>query len=119
MKSKILIVDDDKIVLDSCKRVLEPEGFDITLVSSAPKAIELLGGDHYQLLLIDLKMPENDGMWLIREVKRLNIEIPVIVMSGYSTNETIDDVINLGAVTFVPKPFTPDELLKSVQKVIY
>ncbi len=115
---KILVVDDDMIVLNSCKRVLEAEGFEIHLVSSANKALEVMEGDAFSLLLIDVKMPEHDGMWLIREIKRICPEIPIIVMSGYPTPRTIDNGFKLGADSFIAKPFTPDELIEVVRKVL-
>jgi len=115
---KILVVDDDTIVLYSCKRVLESEGFEVYSVPSAKKAIERLSADNFSVLLIDVKMPEHDGMWLIEAVRNKGVEIPILVMSGYSTPETIENVTNLGAINFIPKPFTPDELLKTVQEIL-
>ena len=115
---KILVVDDDMIVLNSCKRVLESEGFEVHLASSANEALEVLEIDGFGLLLIDVKMPEHNGMWLIREVKGKFQEIPIVVMSGYPTPETIADGLKLGADSFIAKPFTPDELIESVQKAL-
>ena len=115
---KILVVDDDTIVLDSCRRVLEAEGFDVHLVSSANKALEAVESGGFGLLLIDVKMPEHDGIWLIQEIKEKWPEIPIVTMSGYPTPETIADGIKLGAANFIAKPFTPDELLESVQQAL-
>ena len=112
---KILVVDDDTIVLDSCKRVLEAEGFEIHLVLSANKAIEVMESNNFDLLLIDVKMPEHDGIWLIQRVKEKWPEIPIVVMTGYPTPETIDDGIKLGANSVISKPFTPEELVESVR----
>ena len=88
---KVLVVDDDQIVLDSCKHVLEAEGFEVCLVPSADKALEAMEDGGFGLLLIDVKMPERDGIYLIEEIKRKWLEVPVIVMSGYATPETIAD----------------------------
>jgi DNA-binding NtrC family response regulator len=115
---KILIVDDDPIVLDSCRLILEAEGFDVFVVPSAKKALDAMKNDHFDLLLIDVKMPGHDGMYLMKEVKERWPEIPVIVMSGYPTPETITDGIAMGAAKFIAKPFTPDELLEIVRQVI-
>ncbi|HUT65924.1 MAG TPA: response regulator [Spirochaetota bacterium] len=120
---KILVVDDDKIVLESCKRILESEGFKVFLVLSAQEAIELLEVEYFDLMIIDVKMPAQDGMYLLEQIKRkwpLDIwpELPVIVMSGYPTPKTITDGLDRGATDFIPKPFTPDELVSSVNKAI-
>ena len=120
---KILVVDDDRIVLESCKRILESEGFKVFLVLSAQEAIELLEVEYFDLMIIDVKMPAQDGMYLLEQIKRkwpLDIwpELPVIVMSGYPTPKTITDGLDRGATDFIPKPFTPDELVSSVNKAI-
>jgi DNA-binding NtrC family response regulator len=115
---KILVVDDDAIVVKSCKRILEAEGFEVITVPSADDALETVKKYDFDLLLIDVKMPKRDGMYLMREVKKDLPEIPIIVMSGYPTPETVADVLKLGATQFIPKPFRPDELTKSVRQVL-
>jgi DNA-binding NtrC family response regulator len=115
---KILVVDDDAIVVKSCKRILEAEGFEVLTVPSADEALETVKKYDFDLLLIDVKMPKRDGMYLMREVKKDLPEIPIIVMSGYPTPETVADVLELGATQFIPKPFRPDELIKTIHQVI-
>jgi len=115
---KILVVDDDAIVIKSCRRILEAEGFEVTSVASADEALEKIKYYEFDLLLMDVKMPKHDGIFLMREIKKNWPDIPIIVMSGYPTPETIADVLKLGATQFIPKPFRPDELVKSVRQVI-
>lgn len=115
---KILVVDDDAIVTKSCKRILEAEGFEVLAVPSADQGIEAIKHDDFDLLLMDVKMPKHDGLYLMREIKKDWPDIPIIVMSGYPTQETIADVLRLGPNEFIPKPFRPDELLKSVRQVL-
>jgi DNA-binding NtrC family response regulator len=115
---KILVVDDDAIVIKSCRRILEAEGFEVSSVPSADKALEALKSYDFDLLLIDVKMPKHDGMYLMREIKKNWPEIPIIIMSGYPTPETIAEVLKLGATLFIPKPFKPDELVKSVRQAL-
>jgi DNA-binding NtrC family response regulator len=115
---KILVVDDDAIVIKSCKRILETEGFEVLTVPSADEALDTIKRYDFDLLLIDLKMPKRDGLYLMKEIKKDLPEVPIIVMSGYPTRETIADVLKLGATQFIPKPFRPDELMKSVRQAI-
>ncbi|OGP68616.1 MAG: hypothetical protein A2170_03485 [Deltaproteobacteria bacterium RBG_13_53_10] len=115
---KILVVDDDAIVIKSCKRILEAEGFEVTTVPSADNALEAIRSYDFDLLLIDVKMPRHDGMYLMREVQKTWKDIPTIVMSGYPTPETIGDVLKLGATQFIAKPFRPDELVQVVRHVL-
>ena len=113
---KILVVDDDAIVIKSCRRILEAEGFEVTSVPSADEALEKIKYYEFDLLLMDVKMPKHDGIFLMREVKKNWPDIPIMVMSGYPTPETIADVLKLGATQFIPKPFRPDELVKAVRQ---
>ena len=115
---KILVVDDEGIVLDSCQRVLEEDGLEVLLVTSADKAIMAIEDEEPSVLLMDVKMPVRDGMDLMREVKERWPDIPIIVMSGYDTTETIEEAVKMGAATFIAKPFTPDELLETIRQVI-
>jgi len=115
---KILVVDDDAIVVKSCKRILEAEAFEVFTCTSADDALEKIKNYDFDLLLMDVKMPKHDGIFLMREVKKNCPDIPIIVMSGYPTPETIADVLKLGATQFIPKPFKPDELMKSVRQVL-
>jgi DNA-binding response OmpR family regulator len=115
---KILVVDDDAIVIKSCRRILEAEGFEVTTVPSADEALEKIKYYDFDLLLMDVKMPKHDGLFLMREIKKYWPDIPIIVMSGYPTPETVADVLELGATQFIPKPFRPDELTKSVRQVL-
>lgn len=115
---RILVVDDDVIVVKSCRRILEAEGFEVTTVPSADDALEKIKMYDFDLLIMDVKMPKHDGIFLMREIKKNWPDIPIIVMSGYPTPETIADVLKLGAIQFIPKPFKPDEFMKSIQQVI-
>jgi len=115
---KILVVDDEDIVLESCQAVFELEGFEVMLVPSADEAIEAMKNDNFALLLIDVKMPKHDGMYLMEKIKEQWPNIPIIVMSGYYTTETIKEALEMGAANFIAKPFEPDELVKTVRKII-
>jgi DNA-binding NtrC family response regulator len=120
---KILVVDDDPIVLESCRRVLEPEGYLVTCVPSADDAFDNLEVGYFDLMIMDLKMPEQDGLYLLGKVKEKwplerFLELPVLVMTGYPTHETLRELKKSGVRQFIPKPFTPDELLAAVHKAM-
>ena len=114
---RVLVVDDEPIVLKSCRLVLEAEGWEVVSAASVEEALSLLESITPDLLLIDVKMPVHDGMYLMRQVKEMKPDIPIIVMSGYPTRETISKAEDLGAATFLPKPFTPDELADTLRAV--
>ena len=115
---KILVIDDEPVVLNSCRKVLEEDGFDVYLVPSADEALKAMKKEVFDLLLVDVKMPKHDGIYLIQKVKEKWPDVPIIVMSGYPTPDTITDGAKMGAAAFIAKPFTPDELLETIRQVI-
>jgi DNA-binding NtrC family response regulator len=115
---KILIVDDDRVVLASCKRILESEGYTVSLTSSVKEALQMMEEKKFDILLVDVIMPEYDGMYLIGSVRENLPHLPILVMSGYPTPETISSGMRMGATHFIAKPFTPDELITAVGKAL-
>lgn len=114
---RVLVVDDEPIVLKSCRLVLEAEGWEMISAASVTEALSILESITPELLLVDVKMPVHDGMYLMRQVREKQPGIPIIVMSGYATSETIKEAEGLGAAIFLPKPFTPDELADTLRSV--
>lgn len=115
---KVLVVDDDPIVLASCRRVLESKGLAVVTAASVAAAIEEMLSQGFGLVIVDVKMPERDGLQLAQKVQAEGTPVPVIVMSGYPTSETILSSLTTGAFVFLPKPFTPEELLAALQVVV-
>ena len=115
---KILVIDDEPVVLNSCRKVLEEDGFDVYLVPSADEALKAMKKEVFDLLLVDVKMPKHNGIYLMQKVKEKWPDVPIIVMSGYPTPDTITDGAKMGADAFIAKPFTPDELLETIRQVI-
>jgi len=114
---KIFIVDDESIVLESCRRVLESEGYAVVCANSVDEALMVIDPKEIVLLLIDIKMPFHDGMYLMNELKKQDKKIPTILMSGLNTPEIMAKAKKTGACQFLAKPFTPDELLNAVRQV--
>jgi len=117
-KESILVVDDEEIVLDSCRKVLEEDEFEVLLARSAEQALTIMERRLPDALLMDIKMPELDGIYLMGQIREKWREIPVIVMTGYPTTETIAEAAKMGAATLISKPFTPDELVETVRRVL-
>jgi len=116
-KKKILIIDDETILGISCKRILEKENYEATYQDSAKQGLEdALTGD-YDLILLDLLMPEIEGMEILKKIKTSGIQSDVIIITGFGTVQTAVEAMKLGASDFVNKPFTPDELTIIVKKV--
>ena len=116
--AKILVVDDEEIVLLSCERVLTEEGYEVQTRLSGKEALELLAGELFDLAIVDLKMPGMDGIELLRAMKRDYPHISVIMITGYSTIESAVEAMKAGAVDYLPKPFTPDQVTMVVKKAL-
>jgi DNA-binding response OmpR family regulator len=115
---RILVVDDDRVVLESCQRILQAEGHAVVLSSSAKEAVSRLETQSFEILLVDVIMPEYDGVRLIGTVRQRWPDLPILVMSGYPTPETVSSGLSAGATHFIPKPFTPDELLAGIRRAL-
>ena len=112
------MVDDDPVVRSSCRRILESEGHQVRLCASAQEALAEISRQACQLLVADVIMPEYDGLYLIGNVRRDSPDLPILVMSGYPTPETIASGQQMGATHFIAKPFTPEELSAAVAKAL-
>lgn len=115
-KAKILCVDDEDVILDSFRKILVLDGYSVDTVISGYEAMNLIKSHHYDFCFTDLKMPEMDGVEVTKTVKNLRPDIDVIIITGYATVETAVEVMKFGAMDYVQKPFTEDELLEFTKR---
>ncbi len=106
----VLVVDDEQIVLDSIKKLLKKENYDVCGVLSVGEALEKIKQTKIDIILTDLMMPEIDGLEFMRMVKDDQPDLPVIMITGYATINTALQATQLGAFDYVAKPFTRKEL---------
>jgi len=116
--ARILAVDDEKIILDSFRKTLVLAGYSIDTVEKGSEALGLIRRNDYDFVFTDLKMPEMDGVEVTKAVKHLRPDIDVIVVTGYASIETAVETVKFGAVDYVQKPFTEDELLEFVKTAL-
>lgn len=112
---RILVVDDDPIVLASCERILGDGGHEVIEAKSVEEGLEALRSGRLDLLILDVIMPEHDGFVMMDTVRRDRPDLPILVMSGYPTQEVMARGMGMGAVRFLSKPFSPEELIEAVQ----
>jgi DNA-binding NtrC family response regulator len=115
---RILVVDDEMIVCESCKRILEEEGYEVETALSGREAFEKMKANPFDIVITDLKMPGIDGMEVLRTFRKEYPDSIIIMITGFSTVETAVEAIKLGAFDYIPKPFTPDEVSIVVKKAI-
>jgi signal transduction histidine kinase len=109
-KSKILVIDDEEIVLDSCDRILAKGGFEIRTAGNGTLGVTLIEEYRPDLVFVDLKMPGISGFEVIERIQELDPTIVTIVITGFATISSAVEAMQRGAFDFLPKPFTPDEL---------
>jgi CheY-like chemotaxis protein len=111
-------VDDEPVVLDSFRKILVLEGYAIDTVETAQEALGLVRKHDYDFVFTDLKMPGMDGLDLTKAVKHLRPDIDVVMITGYGTVETAVETMRFGAMDYVQKPFTADELAEFTKKCL-
>ena len=117
-KAKILCVDDEPVILDSFRKILVLDGYSVDTVENGKEALGLVQTHHYDFVFTDLKMPIMDGVEVTKSVKHVRPDIDVVIITGYATVETAVECMKFGAMDYVQKPFTEDELLDFVNKIV-
>jgi DNA-binding NtrC family response regulator len=115
---RILVVDDEMIVCESCRRILEEEGYEVETALSGREAFEKMKASPFDIVITDLKMPGIDGMEVLKTFRKEYPDSIIIMITGFSTVETAVEAMKLGAFDYIPKPFTPDEVSIVVKKAI-
>jgi len=114
---RILVVDDELIVRDSLKEWLEVEGFEADMAASGQEALDQLSEQAYQLMLLDLKMPEMDGVQVLQRTAEEFPDLRVVMMTAYATVETAVEAMKIGAQDYLVKPFDPETLIPMVERL--
>ena len=114
----ILVVDDEAVIRDGIQRVLVGDRFDVETCMSGHTAIERMQKKEYGLVITDLKMPEMNGIEVLKAVKALQPDIPVILITGYASIDTAVEAMKNGASDYISKPFSPDLLLEKVNNAL-
>jgi len=112
----ILVVDDEQRIRDACRMVLRSMGFTVETASDGSKGLDLIEEKHFDILLLDLMMPNMSGFDVLSRVRDIDPDTVVIVITGYATLEHSIEAMKKGAFDFIPKPFTPDQLRAVVTK---
>lgn len=112
----ILVIDDEQVIIDSITKLCSSEGWRVDSALDADTGLKKLTRSTYHLIICDIMMPEMDGFQFLEETSAKNIQTPIIITTGYSTVETAVRSLNSGAIDYLAKPFTVDELISTVQR---
>jgi len=114
--AKILICDDELPIRTACAKILAEQGARTVVAENGLVGLEKAKAEGFDLALIDLKMPQMDGMELLENLNQLDPDLIKIVITGYATLETAIQAVQKGAYDYIPKPFTPGELRTRVNR---
>src|SRR5271169_565406 len=117
-RPRVLVVDDEASIRDLLAKTLALAEYDVDVAPDGRSALERMRLYPYDLLIVDLKMPGMDGLTVIREAKRYRADLPVIIITGYSTESSAIDAVNLGVAGYLTKPFRVPQVLAAAAKAL-
>ena len=115
---RVLVVDDEASIRDLLAKTLALAEYDVDTASDASTALSRVRTAEYDLLIADLRMPGMDGLTLIRQVKKIRAELPVIIITGFSSEASAIEAVNLGVAGYLRKPFRVPEVLAAAAKAL-
>jgi DNA-binding NtrC family response regulator len=117
-KTQILVIDDDEIIREALRRILEARGYTVVTSASGFAGLEWVNKQDFDLVITDLKMPVMSGVEVLKSIRVLHPDIPLIMITGYSTVEGAVDAMKNGAVDYISKPFTPDQIEVKIRSAL-
>ena len=114
----ILVVDDEENAREGLSKILSKEGYSVYMASNGKEAIEILRRQSFDLVITDMRMPLMDGFEVLREIKKMNENIGVIMITAYGEVESYLEAINMGAFEYINKPVRVNELKRVITKVL-
>ncbi len=117
-RPRILVVDDEASIRDLLSKTLAMSDYEVDVAADGRTAVDRLRLNNYDLLVTDVRMPGMDGLTVIREARRYKASLPVIVITGFSTESTAIEALNLGVAGYLTKPFQRRQILSKVARAL-
>jgi DNA-binding response OmpR family regulator/glycine cleavage system H lipoate-binding protein len=114
----LLVVDDEEVVCLACKRIFTQQGFQVDVNTDARQGLARATEKDYEVILLDIKMPQMDGIQFLEQLREKKPDVPVLIVTGYPSIPNAAAAMRLGACDYVTKPFTPEEITSAVQRVL-
>lgn len=109
-KKNVLVLNDDESVTTELKRIINSEGHDVTTSGSGRGTVGLLGDTAFDLVFLDLMLPDLNGLDVLREIKKLRSDLPVVIITGYPDGQLMNQALELGPISVLKKPFNRQQL---------
>ena len=116
--AQILVIDDDKAMRDACFQTLTRQGYQVEVAANARKGLSTLERATFDVILLDLVMPDMDGLEALKKIKAVDPEAEVVIITGYGTIQSAVECIKSGAFHFLSKPFVPEDLRNLVGRAV-
>jgi excisionase family DNA binding protein len=117
-RQRVLVVDDEASIRDLLSKTLALAEYDVDTAPDGTTALDRMRAFSYDLLIADLRMPGMDGLTLIRQAKRIKADLPVIIITGFSTESSAIEAVNLGVAGYLTKPFRVPQVLAAASKAL-
>jgi excisionase family DNA binding protein len=117
-RRRVLVVDDEASIRDLLSKTLALAEYDVDTVGDGTSALDRMRAFAYDLLIADLKMPGMDGLTLIRQAKRIQADLPIIIITGFSSESSAIEAVNLGVAGYLTKPFRVPQVLAAAAKAL-
>ena len=117
-RHRVLVVDDEASIRELLAKTLALAEYEVDTAADATAALDRMRSGAYDLMIADLKMPGMDGLTLIRQAKRIRSEMPVIIITGFSTESSAIEAVNLGVAGYLTKPFRVPQVLAAAAKAL-
>ncbi len=115
---RLLVVDDEEVVCKSCRRIFEGQGYKVESSTDSTEGLSKATTNSYDAILLDIKMPKMDGLEFLEKFRETRPDVPVIMITGYSSVPTAAQAMRLGAIDYIPKPFSPKEISEAVSRLL-
>lgn len=116
--NKVLVVDDEAVVVNSIRKILSRKGFSVQEAFTCKDALAQVFANDYDLVLLDMRLTDGNGIEVLQKIKARKPQLRVVIVTGYASTDTAVEAIQKGASDYMPKPFTPDELYTMTSRVL-
>ena len=118
MRGSILVIDDEEIIREALEALLVVEGYNVATAATAEQGLDALSGRQVDTVLLDLMLPDRNGLDVLDDIRRTDEDLPVVMVTAFGTIESAIAATKLGAFHFVQKPFKNDEVLAVLRNAI-
>jgi len=120
MAKKILVVDDEELILIALSELLKPKGYEVVTALNGPTALDILSRDRVDLIILDIIMPEMSGLEVCRKIRAMENyqDVPIMMLTAKSADEDKQQGMEAGANLFLPKPISPQRLIQLVDNAV-